>query len=166
MTLISDPERILVIIDHVANGGSMIDLCKDWNVRYSGIYNAIQKNTEYKKLYDLALAARDEYDREDIKNDLNKLRSYNIKDAYQRIESPDGQVTYKALHPAEMPSSLTSAIKEISSDGSVKFIDKTKLIDMAGKRLGVLTEKIEIKGKVTLETLINQAMDEENKPSE
>lgn len=167
LVVASDPERILVILDHVANGGSMIDLCKEWKVRYSRVYREIRKNKQWSKLYDQALAARDEFDREDILRELNALRSYDIRDMYHKIEAQDGTVTYKAKHPAEMPANLTSAIKEIDSDGGVKFIDKTKIIDMAGKRLGVLTEKIEIKGKFTLEALVSSSMgDNTNEPED
>lgn len=144
----SDPQMIDIIIRHVQNGGSAIDLCREFQIDYSGIMNYIRSKDEYKKRYDNALVDRKEYDRERAEKEYRALSMYNIKDAVHADGTP------KKIH--EMPESLTAAIKEIDADGSVKFVDKIKALDSHSKITGLLTDKKEITGKVTLVDLLTQ----------
>lgn len=141
-----DPQNITAIIDHVANGGSVLDLCKMWAVRYSDVMKFIRSNIDYNKQYEQALKDREEWAKERVMAEIRSLSTYSIKDAI----NPDG--TFKRL--AELPEELAASIKEVDSDGSVKFSDKLKALDMYGKQLGIFTDKKEITGKVTLEQLI------------
>lgn len=146
---LNDPNNIEVIIDHVANGGSVIDLCKLWQMKYSDIMRKIRAIPETKAAYEQALLDRDEWAKERLMSEVRSLSTYSIKDAL----NPDG--TFKPLH--ELPDELAAAIKEIDIDGVLKFSDKLKAIDLFGKQLGVFIEKKEISGKVTLEQLIMEA---------
>ena len=146
---LTDPTNIDTIIDHVSNGGSIVDLCKLWQLKYSDVMSKIRANADYKTRYDQALIDRDEWAKERILSEIRSLSTYSIKDAL----NPDG--TFKPLN--EMPDSLAAAIKEIDTDGVLKFSDKLKALDLFGKQLGIFIEKKEITGKVTLEQLIMAA---------
>lgn len=146
---LSDQVNIDLIIDHVANGGTIIDLCKMWAIKYSDVMRVIRANELYKKSYDQALLDRDEWAKERILSEVKALSTYTIKDAL----NADG--TFKALK--DMPDHLAAAIKEVDLDGNLKFSDKLKALDLLGKQLGIFIEKKEISGRVTLEQLIMEA---------
>lgn len=146
---LSDQVNIDLIIDHVANGGTVLDLCKMWAIKYSDVMRTIRANESYKASYEQALLDRDEWAKERILTEVKALSLYSIKDALK----PDG--TFKTL--AEMPDELAASIKEIDKDGVLKFSDKLKALDLMGKQLGIFIEKKEISGKVTLEQLIMEA---------
>ena len=146
---LSDQVNIDLIIDHVANGGTIIDLCKMWAIKYSDVMRVIRANESYKKSYDQALLDRDEWAKERILSEVKALSTYTIKDAL----NADG--TFKALK--DMPDHLAAAIKEVDLDGNLKFSDKLKALDLLGKQLGIFIEKKEISGRVTLEQLILEA---------
>ena len=146
---LSDQVNIDLIIDHVSNGGTIIDLCKMWAIKYSDVMRTIRANESHKKSYDQALLDRDEWAKERILSEVKALSTYSIKDAL----NADG--TFKALK--DMPDHLAAAIKEVDLDGNLKFSDKLKALDLMGKQLGIFIEKREISGRVTLEQLIMEA---------
>lgn len=146
---LADQINIDLIIDHVANGGTVIDLCKMWAIKYSDVMKVIRSNEKHKAAYDQALVDRDEWAKERILSEVKALATYSIRDALK----PDG--TFKTL--ADMPADLAASIKEIDKDGVLKFSDKLKALDMLGKQLGIFIEKREVSGKVTLEQLIMEA---------
>lgn len=145
----SDPKMIETIIDHVANGGSVIDLCKTWGVSYSAIMKQIRLGPESSRAYDQALKDREEWAKERILKEVKSLSMFNIKDIF----NPDG--TFKK--PSEMPEAFTAAIKEITVDGDIKFIDKLKALDLYHKQMGLFVDKKEVTGRISLEQLINEA---------
>jgi hypothetical protein len=149
LSVTADPKMIDVVIEHVANGGSAIELCKTWQVRFSEIMRAIRANPESKSRYEQALIDRDEWAKERILTEIRSLGTYNIKDAL----NADG--TFKPLK--DMPDEIVAAIKEFDKDGAVKFHDKTKALDMYGKKLSLFVERKEITGKLTLADLITEA---------
>lgn len=140
-----------VIIEHVANGGSAIELAKSWNIRFSHVMQAIRANPEYAKRYAAALLDRDEWARERILDEIRALGTFSLKDALNE----DG--TFKRLQ--DMPNDIVAAIKEIDKDGIIKFTDKLKALDMYGKKLGLFIERREITGTLTLEQLVSEASD-------
>ena len=134
------------IINHVANGGSLTQLAKMWKCDYSEIMRLIRADESLLKEYRAAIEDRKEWARERIYEELQYMSAYNIQDAI----NPDG-----TMKPArELPEDLARSIKEIDSDGGLKFQDKLKALDQKQKLLGLNTEKLEISGKLTLADII------------
>jgi len=142
-----------MIIDHIANGGSLTNLAKMIKCDYSEIMKLIRSDESLHKRYMAALEDRKEWAKERIFEELKYMSAYNIQDAVR----PDG--TLKTIQ--ELPEDLARSIKEVDADGGLKFSDKLKALDQKQKLLGISTEKIEITGKLTLEDLIKQSMKEE-----
>lgn len=145
----ADPKIVETLINHVANGGSAIDLCKIWNIRYSDMMKTIRSSEDFSKAYSQALIDRTEWARERILKEQQALAMFNIKDTL----NPDG--TIKKLH--DMPDDVTAAIKEIDADGAVKFIDKNKSLDQLHKQLGLFVDKKEVTGSISLERIVLEA---------
>lgn len=141
-----DERTIETMINHISNGGSLTHLCNMWGLRYCDVMKGIRSEPELKARYDQAIKDREEWAKERILTEVARLGTYSIKDVFNE----DG--SRRAVN--ELPDDLLSAVKEISSDGDIKFQDKLKALDMLGKQLGIFTEKKEISGKITLEQLI------------
>jgi hypothetical protein len=140
---------IKTIVEHVANGGSALDLCNTWKVSFSTIMKAIKSNPDYDKEYQAAIISRDEWAKERILKEQQALAMFNIKDAY----NADG--TIKPIQ--QMPDHVTAAIKEIDSDGGVKFLDKNKSLDQYHKQMGLFVDKKEVSGTISWEHILNEA---------
>jgi len=142
-------EKFQTILDHTSNGGSLIDLCALWNVRYSDVMREIRADKDLSKAYDQSLKDREEWAKERILKEVKSLSMFNIKDIFNL----DGTLK----KPAEMPPEFTAAIKEVTADGDIKFIDKLKALDLYHKQMGLFVDKKEISGTLSLETLIKEA---------
>ena len=135
-----------VIFDHIANGGSAIDIAQMWGLSYVKLMRHIKSKKDLSEKYEEALKLREEWARERVISEVNSLATFNIKDAF----NPDG--SFKKAY--ELPEKLTAAIKEIDSDGGLKFQDKLKALDLFGKQMGLFTEKKEISGHLSLESIV------------
>lgn len=142
-------EKFQDIIDNVSNGGSLINLCALWNIRYSDMMRIIRADDILSKRYNQALKDREEWAKERILKEVQSLSMFNIKDIFNL----DGTLK----KPAEMPPEFTAAIKEVTADGDIKFIDKLKALDLYHKQMGLFVDKKEISGTLSLETLIKEA---------
>lgn len=142
----SDPKMMETIINHVANGGSILDLCRTWGVGYSEIMKTIRSNPDYDKQYQLALKDREEWAKERILKEVQALGTFNIKDIFNH----DGTIK----KPSEMPDTFTAAIKEVTADGDIKFIDKLKALDLYHKQMGLFVDKKEVSGTISLAQLV------------
>jgi hypothetical protein len=152
VAVVADPKNINTICKHIANGGTMISICRLWGVDSSEVLRQIRSNDETKKLYDQALEDRKEYFRERTIEEVQRLATYNIKDALEA----DGRM--KKVQ--DMPDEFTAAIREIDSDGGIKFVDKVKPLEMLAKLAGI-ADKVEVSGKMTLEQMLIAASKDE-----
>lgn len=160
--IINDPNTIDVIFKHLANGGSLINLCKTWNVRYSDIIFWIHQSDERKKAYHEGLEAQKAWGIERL---LQEIRSISFVDI-RKIFNED----HSLKPPSEWPDDVAAAIAGIETDElfegmgkersrvgetkKIKMFDKLKALEMLGKDLGRFTQKIEHSGKLTLEDLV------------
>lgn len=153
LSLKSEPEQLQTIIEHVRNGGSVLELCKVWEVSYSSVMSFIRSNPDYKQRYDQALLDREEWAKERVLSEFKALSTYSIKDLFDENGSPI------PIH--KLPDEIATAIKEINADGDVKLVDKLKALDSLGKHMAGLVDKKEISGTLTLEQLLTQAAKED-----
>lgn len=151
----ADDRSLEAMFDHVANGGSLTELCVMWGLKYSEVMKTIRANPVLKSQLDEALKDREEWDKERVRSEVRNLGTYSIKDIF----NSDGS----RKSPHELPDGLLAAIKEVTADGDIKFIDKIKPLDMLGKQVGLFVERREITGTLTLEQILSAATKDEPK---
>lgn len=156
IALIDDQKIFDVMLNHVANGGTLINLCQMWGTRYSDVIRAIRSNPDLKARYDQALEDRKEWAKERVLNEIKALSTFSVKDLFD----PD---TGQPIPIYKLPDEIATAIKEVDADGAVKMVDKLKALDLLGKQLGLFVDKKEITGKLTLEQILNQIAQEDGK---
>lgn len=157
---LKDPTLLEDIITHVSSGGSLIELCRIWQVHFHAINSWIYK--EHKEAYEQAVAASSEYMIQMIRDELKSIASIDIRQAYDESGS---------LKPVkDWPENLAKVVSNIESAeinageetiGQVKKItlwNKIKALELLGKNLSMFVDRHEFTGKVTLEDLVNSSM--------
>ena len=69
----NDPQSMEVLFDHVANGGSLIELAKMWGMSYSKLMRHIRSKEELKAKLAQAMADREEWARESVLDEVKKM---------------------------------------------------------------------------------------------
>lgn len=160
--VLTDPDLMNKVVNHITMGGSLIDLAEVLQIRYSDLIKFIRSNKVNSDIYDQALADRDEWAREKILKEIREIGFFDIR----KILNPDGTVMPVDQWPSEVAKAVSGVdISEIHGgreEGGmvignlkkIKMVDKLKALEMAAKNLSLLTEKHEVKGKITLDQLI------------
>jgi len=157
--LFDDNAFIHNICIHVSNGGSLTEMCKAIKVRYSKIIDWIGSSEDTREKYLVAMAARDEWAKERILEEIRNIGLGNIKD----LVDANGDM----LPIKDMPDSATPMIAGIDvtedAQGNIttkyKITDKLKALDMYAKKLGILVEKKHITTVITLEDMVSDSWD-------
>lgn len=166
------PGTMIEIFGHLANGGSLINLCQMWSVRYSDIIYWINEDAARKKLYTEALIAQQEWSINRLLQELRAISFVDIKQIFNEDHS--------LKPPSEWPDDVAAALAGIEVDEiwemqesensrkmkkvqigetkKVKLFDKLKALEMLGRDLGRFTQKIEHSGKLTLEDLVSASI--------
>lgn len=144
--VIAHEDTLSVIIDTVANGGSLIDLCKEWDVRYSDVIQWIYADVDRKKWYEQAIIARGEWFIQRVLKEIRDIGTVDIRDAY------DDKGCLKPIH--QIPSNVSASISGIetvemySKDGEntgrinkVRFNDKIKALELIGKNFYMFVDR-------------------------
>jgi hypothetical protein len=157
--ILGDPEIMTVICAHIANGGSLIELAKLWNIRYSDAINFIRTDADREKLYGTAINDRTEWAREIIKREILLLASTDMREAFD----VDGSIK----DMKDWPEHLARAVSSYEP-GKIKLADKLKALESYGKIHGLYVEKHEV-AMSRLEDLIGGSLpingvDNKNKP--
>lgn len=160
---LESPSLIDDIFLVVANGGSLIELCSAWGVRYSDVMLWILKDAARKTRYDEAMSARSEFFVQRLLDELRKIGTVDIRQAY----NDDGALRDMRDMPAEVAACIVGVetLEEWSGKGEsreligytrkVKFSDKIRGIELLMKNLGMLIDRKEWNmGKETLEQLV------------
>lgn len=122
----------------------------------------------YKELLD-DLTKKEQLKAEEIVSQIKNLSTSNVVDLLDAvgmvevdgIENPEltWVVSREALKA--LPRSVTSCISSITfrKDGSleIKLWDKNKSLEMAGKYLGIFTEKLEVSGNISIADTLREA---------
>lgn len=152
ITLINDPGALMdTLVRNIAAGGTLPDLCDVWEVRYHDLVSWLMaEKPRYEKFQD-ALNARAEWAREEIFSEVSRIAKSKAVDFFDdrgMIKSP------KEWTPAMK--SLVSKIKfdENGDVEEIQFWNKQKALDFLGKNLDMLSESVTVKGKFSLEDLI------------
>lgn len=162
----SDPGTMLTIFKHLANGGSLINLCKTWDVRYSDFMLWINQDEGRKKLYHEGLEAQQAWAVDRLLQEIRAISFIDIRQIFNEDHS--------LKPPSEWPDDVAAALAGIEvnelqeHDGQkmvkigevkkIKLLDKLKALEMLGRDLGRFTQKIEHSGKLTLEDLVSASI--------
>lgn len=160
--LLADPGLMDTIVDHIANGGTLITLVEVWDVQYGKIINWINDDKDREKRYRKALNARAEWGEERILKELRDLGFVDLAQAY------DDKGKLKLPH--EMPPEIRRALagidvteEFITVDGKqevvgttkkIKTYDKLRAIELLGKTQRMFVDRTETRAIVTLEDLV------------
>lgn len=172
--LFNNPETFEVLVDHISNGGSPLDICTTWDVRYSDLCRFIQADNVRRDRYAEAGAAAMEWHKQSILREFKRIANVDIRELYTDAG---------ALKPVgQWPESIAKAVAGIETNDlfegygkdrerigetkKVKFWDKLKALELAGKTMAMFTENVEVKGSVTLADLVLASMQPKEKQNE
>lgn len=152
-----EEESMRTVCINVAQGGSLIDLCKTWDVLYGEMASWIRADKVRNRRYIDSLNDRAEWYVEKIKSELNKIASVDIRGIF----NDDGSVK----KPAEWPEDISCVIKDFKvmeregKDGltrtyDVKMWSKEKGLELLGKNLSMYIDRHEHSGSLTLEDIV------------
>lgn len=161
-------EKIMeVVFKHVANGGSLIELCKTWNVRYSDIRYWIEVYPPRNEMFKDAVNAGNEWIKTRLVDEMLHLSSVDLRAAYDEnnclldIKDMPAEAA-KAIAGVEVFEEFQGYGKDreyIGRTKKVRFYDKLKAIELLGKKLAMYITKVEHNvGHETLEALVAKSM--------
>ena len=152
------------VVDHVANGGSALELCKMWNVRYSDMMRWIYGSAEMKEEYERAIGHQAEWMVARLLDELRAIGTVDIRAAF----AEDGRLKPMSEIPENVAKAMAQVevFEEMEYDGQarervqvgwtkkVKFYDKLRAIELLGKKLAMFVERHEHRHTMTLEKLV------------
>ena len=163
--LLAHPDLVNYVCEHVANGGSLIDMCKAWDVRYSQVVRWIRMNPEHSKMYDQAMSDRLEWTKEKILNEIRILVEYDMRDLY----NDDGTMKPVKEWPEEVAKAINSVetVELLKGGGHVKKLkteSRKAALELLGKTQAMFSDKVQHEATDSLAALIAQTFKTEDKP--
>lgn len=175
ITLAATPDTLTRICSHVANGGSMIDLCKLWGVPYGVMLEWINDDDDRYKIYQRALSAQMYWAIDTVLRELKNIGTLDLAEAY----GADGKL--KQIHdmPEHVRHSISSVktFEEFEGTGQnrefvgyvkeIKIFDKIKALELIGKKFAMFIERSQVDiNQKSLEELITESMKPDAIPAE
>lgn len=161
-------ETMLAIRSHVMDGGSLIKLCKKWDVSYSEIMLWIRDDSERSQAYDTAVNDRSEWAREVVLDELRLMSTSGLSQFYD----DEGNI----IPPEKWTDSMNAMVESIkmkdyagkdgdsSSEFNIKLWNKLKAIELFGKNIGMFAEQVNVK-VMRLEDIIGGSRELDDKES-
>ena len=142
------PDMIDEVCRHVANGGSIIDLCELWKVSFGDMHIWLDEKKRNKK-YLRSIIAQDEWAIQRILKELRDISYFNGDELYNEdhtlkpvSEWPKGAIqALKSIQVDELFEGTGKDRTKIGVSKKVKLIDKIKSIELMMKNLGILTDR-------------------------
>lgn len=161
--IITKPDIVERICDFVANGGSLVTLCRMWVVSYAKVMKWIKTQPFGEENYKEALKLREEWEREMVTSNMHSYAQADVRDLFD----DKGHI----INPKDLSDEIAPAVQsvqiktrsipgrdgddgEIETTFDVKLIDKTKVTDMLNRRQGNYIDKTEHSGSVNLVDII------------
>lgn len=156
--IFNDPNLIDKICNHVAMGGSVIDIAQTLRINYATLITWIRSESTRLKQYEQYLLYRNEWAKEKVLKEIRDLGTFDIR----KVLGVNGEVLPASEWPDEIAKAVVSIDVSEETNGDenigwlkkVKFVDKLKALEMSAKNLSLLTEKHEVSGNLTLDQLI------------
>lgn len=148
-SVLAHPDTLNTIVDAVANGGSLLDLCSTWNVRYSDIIQWIYKEEDRKIWYENAIRARGEWFIQRVLKEIRDIGTVDLRDAYDDA----GCLKDVKDIPADVAASIAriEVFEECQGTGKdrkyigrtkkVIFNDKIKALELIGKNFYMFVDR-------------------------
>lgn len=154
-----------VILAHVRNGGSLIELCDTWGVRYSDVIEWVRADKTAggrSETYDSAMRDRSEFTDEMVLSEIRSICRFDIR----RLYYPKGHAKAGQLIPIEeLPADCARMIREVDEGGKVKVYDKLKGLELAGKNRKLYTDSVEHSLGGRLEDILGRSYEEPGQQS-
>jgi len=156
--VINRPDILERICEQIANGGSLVAMCRFWAISHRKLYNWIKSQPGGKAMYEEALELRQEWEDEMAKSDLLIYAQSDIR----KLFTEDGHI----IAPHDLDDDTAASLQSVQvktrtyDDGSkettheFKLIDKLKTRDMLLRTRGKYLDKMEHSGSVTLEDIL------------
>jgi hypothetical protein len=162
------PERLLDITGHLANGGDLIDMCRAADVRYSDVFKWLNRDPGRKQAYESAVESRGAWMVRRLLLELEQVALVDIGQAYNEDgtlkelkDMPEAvRRVISTVETQEITKGRGSKKKKVGELVKVKFVDKLKGIELAGKHLRMFVDRVEHEGKVTLADLVEGSFEE------
>jgi len=151
--IVNDPLFFQNICNYIADGGTLVEFCASHDISYPATLNWIRQDNTRRTLFE---RAQDDGDQWQIDKIRRELRDMGDQDLSLIFDEGGKQLPFN-----KWPHKLQRAVKSIkhTKDGTeITFHDKVKALELMGRSAGMFKEKVEVSGKVTLETLINKSM--------
>lgn len=156
------PELLNLVVDHVANGGSLLTLCRMWDVQYCKVLAWVYDQPGGKERYETSLERRVEWADEMVLTDLHTYAQADVRDLVDDEGRP------RALE--DLPDALAVSIQSIEVvehvdidtgqreiTHKIKLVDKLKARDMLCRTRGKYIDKVEHSGSVSLEQMLTNS---------
>jgi hypothetical protein len=170
------PDALETVCDHIANGGSLVELSALWKLRYSDMVSWLyeSEHSERRTQYERSLKHRDEWGVERVLFELRSIAFVDLRQAFDEL----GRLKPLSELPQPVAAALagmeTYEVFEKDSDGAkvlagqtrkVKFSDKLKAMELLGKQLKMFVDRHEVTQQLTLEQLVGGSWGEKGPPS-
>lgn len=160
--LLGIPSLDDIICSAVANGGSLVELCNKWDVRYSDIMKWIREDQAREAAYNNALKDRDEWFVSSLIQELRYISMSNITQLFDENgvmlpldQWPAGAArAVEAVKVDELFDGDGKNRRQIGYTKQVKMWNKTKAIELLGRYLKMFLDRVEVSGNLTLEELV------------
>jgi hypothetical protein len=163
--VLADPETFAMLLQVVANGGCVLELCAGWEVRFADVKGWVDRDAGRAKAYAAAESEQTAWLFNRVLSEIQKIATVDIRQAF------DEKGHLKAIH--DIPEEVARCISSIESveyfEGhgrdrervgfvkKIRFNDKLKALELAGKQAAMFKDHVEHSGGITLEQLIDQA---------
>lgn len=144
----SDREKIMdIIFHHIANGGDMISLSKEWGTQYSKVMSWIWDDKERTEQYNKALSARDEWAVERLLSEIRSISFSDLTQLYDEngflLEPRDWPEEVKRNVQALDQHDITEKGQRVGVVKKVKLYDKLKALELMGKTMSLFKERVD-----------------------
>lgn len=132
-----------VICTHVAQGGSLIDLCEAWQVVYGHVTRWIHSDETRDELYKQSLQDRNEWGKESVLNQIRMIANADIRQLFDK----DGNLLPVDQWDPDIAKSVAGIDVTFDKDGNrvnkIKSNDKLKAIELFGKTIALFKEEVQ-----------------------
>lgn len=158
--VLTEPNLMDVIECHVQMGGSLIDLCRMWSIRYADVLAWVRFDEDRRRRYEQALLDRDEWVFERVLSEVRALAMSDIRELYDergQLKTPDQwpESIARAVQAVEIKEEIdpeTGAVEGYTK--RVRLWSKEKAIETMLKVMGRLVDRQHHTGEVRLEDVI------------
>ncbi len=163
-----------VILAHVRNGGTLIDLCDTWQVRYSDVIAWVRADKQRGEAYDLAMKDRSEWTDEMVLSEIRAICRFDIRKLYDEhgalkpVHELDAETARMVMSTEveEMYRGQGDKRHQVGERTKVKVYDKLKALELAGKNRKLYTDKTEHEVGGQLADILSKSYEEPAKPGE